>query len=104
MNLNVQRVFTLTQALIPLLSRGARKTPSSTAKDHDPSYGGPWVDPARIIHIGSIDGLRVPELDTFSYSASKAALHHMSRVLAVKLSDRGITSNTLACGPFQSKS
>ena len=50
-----------------------------------------------------MDGLRVPSLETYAYSASKAALHHLSRVLAGQLGPRHITSNTLACGPFQSK-
>lgn len=108
MTLNVQRVFSLTQALLPLLSRGSRKSrstpPSKSASEYDPEYAGPWEDPSRIIHIGSIDGLRVPNLETYSYSTSKAALHHLNRVLAIQLSPRGIISNTLACGPFQSKS
>ncbi|EUC36214.1 hypothetical protein COCVIDRAFT_22009 [Bipolaris victoriae FI3] len=86
LNLNLKRVFQLTQAVTPLLEAAA--TPSS---------------PARIINIGSVDGLRVPALETFAYSASKAGLHHMSRVLASHLGKRGITSNTIACGPFQSK-
>ena len=42
-------------------------------------------------------------MGTYAYSASKAALHHMSRHMAVELGPRGITSNTLACGPFPSK-
>ncbi|KAH7093710.1 hypothetical protein FB567DRAFT_515898 [Paraphoma chrysanthemicola] len=86
LNLNLKRVFQLTQAVTPLLE--AASTPSS---------------PARVINIGSIDGLRVPSLETFAYSASKAGLHHLSRVLASHLGKRGITSNTIACGPFQSK-
>ncbi|KAF2832339.1 NAD(P)-binding protein [Ophiobolus disseminans] len=86
LNLNLKRVFQLTQAVTPLLE--AASTPAS---------------PARIINIGSVDGLRVPALETFAYSASKAGLHHMSRVLASHLGKRGITSNTIACGPFESK-
>jgi NAD(P)-dependent dehydrogenase (short-subunit alcohol dehydrogenase family) len=60
-------------------------------------------DPARIINIGSVDGLRVPALETYAYSSSKAGLHHLSRVLAHHLGQRSITSNTIACGPFESK-
>lgn len=86
LTLNLHRVFTITQLLTPLLEAAA--TPQ---------------DPARIINIGSIDGLRVPGLETYAYSASKAGLHHMSRVLANHLGRRNITSNTLACGPFESK-
>jgi NAD(P)-dependent dehydrogenase (short-subunit alcohol dehydrogenase family) len=84
--LNLQRVFTITQLLTPLLE--AKATQAS---------------PSRIINIGSIDGLRVPTLETFAYSSSKAGLHHLSRVLANHLGKRYITSNTIACGPFESK-
>jgi NAD(P)-dependent dehydrogenase (short-subunit alcohol dehydrogenase family) len=56
-----------------------------------------------VINIGSVDGLRVPALETFAYSASKAGLHHLSRVLGAHLGKRNITSNVIACGPFQSK-
>ncbi|KAF2258933.1 NAD(P)-binding protein [Lojkania enalia] len=86
LTLNLKRVFQLTQAVTPLLEASSSKS-----------------DPARIINIGSVDGLRVPALETFAYSSSKAGLHHLSRVLASHLGKRGITSNTLACGPFQSK-
>jgi len=86
LTLNLTRVFTITQAVTPLLEAAA--TPA---------------DPARIINIGSVDGLRVPSLETFSYSASKAGLHQLSRVLANHLGKRNITSNALACGPFESK-
>lgn len=86
LTLNLQRVFTLTQKLTPLLESASSPQ-----------------DPARVINIGSIDALRVPLLPTFAYSASKAGLHHLSRHLAMHLGPRGITSNTLACGPFPSK-
>ena len=85
LDLNLKAPFFLTQALTPLLEAAA-------------SEG----DPSRIINIGSIDGLGVPLLDTFSYSASKAAIHHMTRVLARKLAPK-ITVNAVAPGPFQSK-
>jgi NAD(P)-dependent dehydrogenase (short-subunit alcohol dehydrogenase family) len=86
LTLNLKRVFTITQLLTPLLEKAQKEG-----------------DPGRIINIGSIDGLRVPRLETFAYSASKAGLHHMSRVLASHLGERNITSNTIACGPFRSK-
>ena len=86
LTLNLKRVFQLTQAVTPLLEAAASKG-----------------NPSRVINIGSVDGLRVPALETFAYSASKAGLHHLSRVLASHLGKRNITSNTLACGPFQSK-
>lgn len=65
--------------------------------------GDVYLDPARIINIGSVEGLTVPDHETYAYSASKAALHHLSRHLAGRLGWEGITSNTIACGPFDSK-
>ncbi|CAE7215578.1 unnamed protein product [Rhizoctonia solani] len=94
LTLNVQRVFTLTQALLPLL-RAAAKQGGKGERG--------WNDPARIINIGSVEGERVPRGETYAYSASKAAVAHLSRHLAGRLGGEGITSNTLACGPFQSK-
>lgn len=90
LTLNLQRVFTLTQLLIPLLEKKGAKASSSS-------------DPSRIINIGSIDALRVPTMENYAYSASKAGLHHLTRTLAVALGPRGVTVNTLACGPFPSK-
>jgi NAD(P)-dependent dehydrogenase (short-subunit alcohol dehydrogenase family) len=86
LDLNVKAPFFLTRALLPMLEAAA-------APD----------DPARVIHVGSIDGLRVPPLPTYSYSASKAALHHMTRVLACELGPRNVTVNAVAPGPFESK-
>jgi len=83
--LNVKGVFNLTRELAPLLEKGARPG-----------------DPARVINIGSIDGLQVPLLETYAYSASKAAVHQMTRVLAKRLAPR-ITVNAVAPGPFESK-
>jgi len=83
--LNVKGVFFTTRYLLPLLE--AASTPD---------------DPSRVINIGSIDGLRVPMMETYSYSASKAALHHMTRHLASRLAP-SITVNAIAPGPFPSK-
>jgi NAD(P)-dependent dehydrogenase (short-subunit alcohol dehydrogenase family) len=55
------------------------------------------------LRYGSIDGLRVPPFPTYPYSASKAGLHHLTRVLARELGPRRITVNAVAPGPFESK-
>jgi NAD(P)-dependent dehydrogenase (short-subunit alcohol dehydrogenase family) len=83
--LNVKGVFHLTKFLVPLLEE------AGTAED-----------PARVINIGSIDGLRVPLMDNYSYSASKAAVHMLTRHLAKRLAPR-VTVNAIAPGPFESK-
>jgi NAD(P)-dependent dehydrogenase (short-subunit alcohol dehydrogenase family) len=86
LDLNLKSPFYLTRAFLPLLE---------AAGTHD--------DPARVINIGSIDGLHVPTLPTYSYSASKAALHQLTRVLAKELGPRHVTINAVAPGPFESK-
>jgi NAD(P)-dependent dehydrogenase (short-subunit alcohol dehydrogenase family) len=86
MDINVKGPFFLTQALLPLLEAAA-------------SEG----DPARIINVGSVDGLNVNRLPTFSYGPSKAAVHHLTRALASHLASRNITANAIAPGPFPSK-
>ena len=86
MDINVKAPFMLTQALLPQLKAGA------TADD-----------PARVIMIGSIDGIRVPIGDNYSYSASKAGIHMMARHMAAHLVKDHITINSIAPGPFESK-
>ena len=83
MNINVKSPFFLTQALLPLLEKSATQE-----------------DPARIIMVGSVDGLNVNQLPTFSYGPSKAAVHHLTRVLASHLAARNITVNVVAPGPI----
>lgn len=85
-SLNVKGVFHLTRALLPLLEKAATED-----------------DPARVINIGSIDGIQAPFLETYAYSATKAAVLHMTRVLARKLAPRNVTVNAIAPGPFESK-
>jgi NAD(P)-dependent dehydrogenase (short-subunit alcohol dehydrogenase family) len=86
MNLNTKAPFLLTRALVPAL------VASGTADD-----------PARVINIGSIDGIQVPILETYAYSTSKAAIHQLTRHLARQLGPRNITVNAVAPGPFESK-
>ncbi|KAG8219694.1 hypothetical protein J3R82DRAFT_649 [Butyriboletus roseoflavus] len=110
LTLNLQRVFTLTQKLLPLLRAGAALGGRT---------GNVFNDPSRIINvctgprlltlkstlhqIGSVEGLGVPDHDTYAYSAAKAGLHHLSRHLAGRLGQEGILTNTIACGAFRSK-
>ena len=86
MDINVKAPFMLTQALLPQLKA------SGTAED-----------PARVVMIGSIDGIRVPHGDNYSYSASKAAIHMMTRHMAAHLVGEHILLNSIAPGPFPSK-
>jgi NAD(P)-dependent dehydrogenase (short-subunit alcohol dehydrogenase family) len=86
LDINVKAPFMLTQALLPQLKAGA------TAED-----------PARVIMIGSIDGIRVPIGNNYSYSASKAGVHMMARHMAAHLVADHITINSIAPGPFESK-
>jgi NAD(P)-dependent dehydrogenase (short-subunit alcohol dehydrogenase family) len=83
MDTNVKGVFFLTQKLLPLLRAS-----------------GNAEDPARVINIGSVDGLKSSSFDAFSYGASKAALHHLNRFLASHLTKEHINFNTIAPGPF----
>lgn len=114
LTLNLQRVFTLTQLLLPLLEAaaaaaaapatgGSSSSSSSGAGAGNPDQSAEAPSPAAVINIGSIDALRVPTMENYSYSAAKAGLHHLGRVLSQRLGPRGITVNTLACGPFDTK-
>jgi len=85
LDLNVKGVFHLTKFLRPTLEAAATDD-----------------DPARVVNIGSIDGIQVPTLETYSYSASKAAVHQLTRHLAKQLAPR-VTVNAVAPGPFESK-
>ena len=86
MDLNVKSLFFLTQKLTEMLKVKASGD-----------------DPSRVINIGSIDGLNVPAFETYSYSTSKAAVHHLTRVMAAKLVKENILVNAIAPGPYPSQ-
>jgi NAD(P)-dependent dehydrogenase (short-subunit alcohol dehydrogenase family) len=70
-----QSVFNLTRALTPLME----KSPQG----------------ASVINLGSVQGLRAPTLDNFAYSTSKAAVHHLTKHLAIRLADKNIRVNAI---------
>ena len=86
MNVNLKAIFFLTQGLLPLLKAAASKD-----------------DPARVVNIGSIDGILQPFLESYAYSASKAAVHHLTHNLAKHLARENINVNAIAPGPFETK-
>ena len=89
MALNVSAVFCLTRDLTPLLESSAKGD-----------------DPARVINLGSMEGLHIPTVHGFgnyAYTASKAAVHHLTRHLAVQLGPKNITVNAIAPGFFPSR-
>lgn len=83
MDLNAKSVFFLSQKLLPLLKKNASQ-----------------ADPSRIINISSVMSESTVSLGAFSYSASKAAVTHMSRCLARELADDFILVNTVGPGFF----
>src|SRR5436189_3822398 len=86
MNLNVKSVFFLTQRLLKLLEAAGRAD-----------------DFARVINIGSIDGMHVSGIETYSYAASKAGVLHLTRMMAKYLAEKYIAVNAIAPGYFPSK-
>jgi len=85
--LNVAVPFVLTAGLLPLLARTITVT----------------GERGRVVNIGSIDGLRPPEHDAYAYAASKAALHHLTQMLAPQLGPRGVLVNALALSAFETR-
>lgn len=84
--LNLKTPFHLSVACLPLLRAAA--TPEK---------------PSRIINIGSVDGMSVPRWESYAYSSSKAAVHHLTRHLADRLAPEHVTVNAIAYGVFPSR-
>lgn len=85
-DLNVKSPFFLTQALLPLLKKGA-------SGDR----------PAKIVNVASVEGMRAGDMETYSYGVSKAGLIHLTEHLALQLAPRNVTVNAIAPGPFATK-
>ena len=85
MDTNVKGIFFMVQKCLPLLRKSATQD-----------------DPARVINIGSVDGIKTPGFDNFSYGPSKAAVHHLTRQTAAHLVRENIIVNAIAPGPFPS--
>jgi len=86
MGVNVAGLFTLTRELLPLLDAAASEE-----------------NPARVINIGSVMGTVPVAEGAYAYTASKAAVHHLTKTLANEFAERRITVNAFAPGPFPSK-
>ena len=86
MDLNVKSVFFMTQRVIKLLEAAGSEN-----------------DYSRVINIGSIEGMRTSHLETYSYAASKAAVLHVTRMMAKFLAAKHIAVNAIAPGYFPSK-
>lgn len=86
MSVNVSAIFTLTRELLPCLEAA-----------------GSADNPARVINLGSVMGIQAANTTAYSYATSKAAVHHLTQILANELAERHIAVNAIAPGPFASR-
>lgn len=84
-DLNVAGTFHCAKFFVPLLE-------AASTQD----------DPARIVNFSSVTALAVPEDETYSYTASKAAILHLTKHLARRLAPK-ITVNCIVPGAFPSR-
>src|SRR5580698_9699951 len=86
LDLNLKSPFFLTQAL-----HGALKAAASRDQ------------PAKVINIASIDGIRLNPQETYSYHASKSGLIYLTRRMAARLIEDSINVTAIAPGAFASE-
>ena len=85
-NLNVKSAFVMTQKSLPMLEAAASA-----------------ADPARVINITSVAGQMYGSMQAYAYGPSKAALNHLTKILAGELAAKHITVNAIAPGVFPSR-
>ena len=85
-SVNNAGLFHLTQSLLPLLIKSATLD-----------------DPSRVVNVGSVMGDAPLGDGAYSYAASKAAVHQITKIMAKELAEKYVTVNALAPGPFVSR-
>ncbi|MCG8670085.1 MAG: SDR family oxidoreductase [Pseudomonadales bacterium] len=85
-NLNLKSAFTMTKKLLPLLENARTD-----------------ADPARVINTTSVAGQLTASMQAYAYGPTKAALNHLTKILAFELAERKINVNAIAPGVFPSR-